>query len=260
MPKASAPNAPCVAVWLSPQTIVMPGCVQPSSGPITCTMPWFGSCRSYRRMPNSRQFFRSVSICCLEIGSTIGSAAVGGGHVVIGRGHGPLGPADLAAGQPQPLERLGAGHLVDQLQVDVENRLFARLGVDDVVVPDLLEHRSRRRRGTHRVLQGREKWDKNQTSRILYYRPPPPAAGWFCRQRPASTAAGGRLVGVWVNLRRALKPQPIEQPAACQEMIAPARPCRRERCTHRPAALHAIPLRLSIALAHPQTQQSCRRR
>ena len=25
MPKASAPNAPCVAVWLSPQTMVMPG-------------------------------------------------------------------------------------------------------------------------------------------------------------------------------------------------------------------------------------------
>ena len=40
MPKASAPNAPCVAVWESPQTIVMPGCVTPSSGPITCTMPW----------------------------------------------------------------------------------------------------------------------------------------------------------------------------------------------------------------------------
>ena len=25
MPKASAPNAPCVEVWLSPQTMVMPG-------------------------------------------------------------------------------------------------------------------------------------------------------------------------------------------------------------------------------------------
>ncbi len=35
MPKASVPNAPCVLVWLSPQTIVMPGCVRPSSGPIT---------------------------------------------------------------------------------------------------------------------------------------------------------------------------------------------------------------------------------
>ncbi len=40
MPKASAPKAPCVEVWLSPQTIVIPGCVTPSSGPITWTIPW----------------------------------------------------------------------------------------------------------------------------------------------------------------------------------------------------------------------------
>ena len=43
MPNASAPNAPCVDVWLSPHTIVMPGWVRPCSGPITCTMPWPGS-------------------------------------------------------------------------------------------------------------------------------------------------------------------------------------------------------------------------
>ena len=72
-------------------------------------------------------------------------AAVGGGHVVVGRGHGPLGPADLAAGQPQPFEGLGAGHFVDQVQVDVQNRLLAGLGVDDVIVPDFGEHRSRLR-------------------------------------------------------------------------------------------------------------------
>ncbi len=40
MPKASAPKAPWVEVWLSPQTMVMPGWVSPSSGPMTCTMPW----------------------------------------------------------------------------------------------------------------------------------------------------------------------------------------------------------------------------
>jgi hypothetical protein len=43
MPKARAPNAPWVLVWLSPQTIVMPGRVRPSSGEITCTIP----CRSW---------------------------------------------------------------------------------------------------------------------------------------------------------------------------------------------------------------------
>jgi len=39
MPCASAPKAPCVEVWLSPQTMVMPGRVKPCSGPITWTMP-----------------------------------------------------------------------------------------------------------------------------------------------------------------------------------------------------------------------------
>ena len=66
--------------------------------------------------------------------------AIGGRDVVVGCGHRPLGPADLAAGQSQPFKGLRAGDLVDQLQVDVENRLFAGFRVDDVVVPDLLEH------------------------------------------------------------------------------------------------------------------------
>jgi hypothetical protein len=46
MPKASAPKAPWVEVWLSPQTIVMPGCVSPSSGPMTWTMPCSAESRS----------------------------------------------------------------------------------------------------------------------------------------------------------------------------------------------------------------------
>jgi len=48
MPKASAPSAPWVAVWLSPQTISRPGCVIPCSGPMMCTIP----CRLSPR-PNS---------------------------------------------------------------------------------------------------------------------------------------------------------------------------------------------------------------
>ena len=43
MPNASAPNAPWVEVWLSPQTIVIPGWVRPCSGPMMWTMPWPGS-------------------------------------------------------------------------------------------------------------------------------------------------------------------------------------------------------------------------
>ncbi len=51
IPKAIAPNAPCVDVWLSPQAIVIPGCVRPSSGPMTCTMPWRPLLRSAIGMP-----------------------------------------------------------------------------------------------------------------------------------------------------------------------------------------------------------------
>ena len=72
MPNASAPNAPCVAVWLSPQTIVMPGCVRPSSGPMTCTIPCSREPISNSLRPNSAQLLRSVSICSFESGSVIG--------------------------------------------------------------------------------------------------------------------------------------------------------------------------------------------
>ena len=61
MPKASAPKAPWVEVWESPQTIVMPGWVTPSSGPITWTIPWFSWPRGKTVMPNSSQFSSSAS-------------------------------------------------------------------------------------------------------------------------------------------------------------------------------------------------------
>ena len=61
MPKASAPKAPWVEVWLSPQTMVMPGSVKPCSGPMMWTMPWRMSSTSNSGTPNSRQFRCSVS-------------------------------------------------------------------------------------------------------------------------------------------------------------------------------------------------------
>ena len=54
------------------------------------------------------------------------------------------GPAHLAAGEPQALERLRRGDLVDEVQVDVEQRGPAlALGRPHLVrLPDLLEHAS----------------------------------------------------------------------------------------------------------------------
>ena len=56
-------------VWLSPQTIVMPGCVSPCSGPMTCTIPWRPLPRRVQVTPNSSQFCRSASTCAGESGS-----------------------------------------------------------------------------------------------------------------------------------------------------------------------------------------------
>ncbi len=61
MPNASAPSAPCVEVWLSPQTMVMPGSEMPSSGPMMWTMPWRLSRIGMYGTPNSTTFFSSVS-------------------------------------------------------------------------------------------------------------------------------------------------------------------------------------------------------
>ncbi len=72
MPKASAPKAPCVLVWLSPQTMVVPGNVRPSSGPITCTIPWRPLLKSNSGTPNVAALVRKASTCARASGSVIG--------------------------------------------------------------------------------------------------------------------------------------------------------------------------------------------
>ncbi len=68
-----------------------------------------------------------------------------GGHVVVGHGDGLAGRADLPARQAQPLEGLGAGDLMDEMPVDVEQRgavlgLVDEMGVPDLVVEGLGSH------------------------------------------------------------------------------------------------------------------------
>ena len=66
-------------------------------------------------------------------------AAIGRRHVVIDRRQRQLGPAHRATRQTQALKRLRAGDFVNQVQIDVQNRLPARFVVNDVLVPDFLE-------------------------------------------------------------------------------------------------------------------------
>ena len=71
IPKARAPKAPWVEVWLSPHTTSRPGWVRPCSGPTTWTIPCRGSSRPNIVMPWSLQFSTRASICRLERGSRI---------------------------------------------------------------------------------------------------------------------------------------------------------------------------------------------
>ena len=143
MPNASAPNAPWVDVCESPHTMVMPGWVSPSWGPMTWTIPWLGDPRPWSGMPNSAQFAVSWSTWAAAMRIEDRQVPRRRRHRVVGRRDGPLRVADRQASSAQAGERLRAGDLVDEVQVDGEHaRSVLRLG-DDVVVPDLVDERAR---------------------------------------------------------------------------------------------------------------------
>ena len=138
MPWASAPKAPWVEVWLSPQTMVMPGRVKPCSGPTMWTMPCRWSSSSKYSTPNSAAFFARAATWVADSSLAMPLRAVGGRHVVVDDGERLLRGAHLAAGEAQALEGLRAGHLMDEVAVDIEEA-GAVLGLmDDMVVPDLV--------------------------------------------------------------------------------------------------------------------------
>ena len=80
----------------------------------------------------------------LEFGDRIGDAlaAVGGGHVVVADRQIGAQPPNFATRQIQAFKRLCAGHLVNQMAVDVEHGRAVVLGVDDMLVPELVVKRS----------------------------------------------------------------------------------------------------------------------
>jgi len=58
---------------------------------------------------------------------------------VVYRGDGAVGAADLAVGETQAVECLGRGDLVDELEIDVEERRLACGFGDEVLLPDFFE-------------------------------------------------------------------------------------------------------------------------
>ena len=154
MPKASAPNAPWVLVWLSPQTMVMPGWVSPSCGPMMWTMPCSTSPSGWRRTPNSSALRRRVSTWVRLTGSAIGLSRSTVGTLWSSVARVRSGRRTLPPGEAQPVEGLRGGDLVDQVEVDVEEVGLPLAGADDVLVPDLLGQRA----GHALSSSGRSRW------------------------------------------------------------------------------------------------------
>jgi len=67
-----------------------------------------------------------------------------GGGVVVGDGQRPVGAAHAATGGAEAGEGLGRGHLMDQVQIDIDDGLAARLRGqgDEVRIPDLVVQRA----------------------------------------------------------------------------------------------------------------------
>jgi hypothetical protein len=81
--------------------------------------------------------------------------AVGGGDVVVDGGDRKVGAAHGALGEAEALERLGGGDLVDEVEVDVDQSGLARLLLDEMGIPDFLEHRLGGHRSCPQVGVGR---------------------------------------------------------------------------------------------------------
>ena len=139
MPNATAPNAPCVDVWLSPQAIVIPGCVRPSSGPMTWTMPWRSSSRPASRMPKSRQLRSSDADHVLGHDVEERPRPLARRDDVIDRGERAIRARHLPAARAQRVERLRSRHLVHEVQPDEQLRLPRRQRANRVEIPHLLE-------------------------------------------------------------------------------------------------------------------------
>ena len=103
-----------------------PGCVRPSSGPITWTIPSLpGSVRVERdaelRAVLARARRAAASPSDRSTGPVASSARCGPSS------RRQLGPSHTAPGESKPLERLRRRDLVDEVEVDVEQRRLARL-------------------------------------------------------------------------------------------------------------------------------------
>ena len=130
----------------SPQTIVMPGWVMPELRADDVHDALLGVAHRVERdaelgaVAAQRLDLRAAD----RVGDRLGAdqrQRVVGRHVVVLGGQREVGTAHRAPGEPQPVEGLRAGDLVDEVHVDVEQVGLARGRAHDVAVPELLGER-----------------------------------------------------------------------------------------------------------------------
>ena len=141
MPNARAPIAPWVDVWLSPQTMVVPGrlTAQFRADDVDDALAYIED-RDVRHAEFDDVLLQGLDLDAAVLLLDAGGRAVADGRdVMVGDGDGQVGATQLAAGQPQALEGLRAGHLVQEVAVDVEDAGAVGKSLDDVAVPDLVE-------------------------------------------------------------------------------------------------------------------------
>ena len=126
------------AVCESPHTIVIPGWVRPSCGPMTWTMPWLGAPMPWSGMPNSAQLASSWLTWAAAIASRIGRlrGVVGIEWSAVATVW--LGPPDARARAARsPVNACGLVTSWTRWRSTARTAGRARVLGDDVVVPDL---------------------------------------------------------------------------------------------------------------------------
>ena len=104
-------------------------------------------------------------------------------------GNGAVWPAQLAAGHAQAVEGLGAGDLVNEVEVDVEDGGLVSGRDDEMLLPDLFKHGARRGVGGfgHCGLLGRA------GASLVGEARPPPGTGILCGVPSGSTRMASRI-------------------------------------------------------------------
>ena len=142
MPKARQPKAPCVAVWLSPQTSVAPRQRQPLLGPddVDDALARVGQ-RDQGHAEALAVGDQRLDLAAPQRVADAGDAgrAVAGGDRVVGHAQGGVGAANAPPVLGHTLEAGPARHLVDQVLVDIEQRGAVVVLGDHVALPDLVE-------------------------------------------------------------------------------------------------------------------------